>query len=250
MPDNAVIARIQGLRVSGAADGLSASCSSGVAYLPDNTRLLFAGGSVPLTDPVAGPSWRHLYLGKTTPGAYAALSLSTVAPAAPYMDSARVMTGDDTKRYLASGLVVNNRFRPARHIVTGAYGNQILFGQAASVLQTPYELINVGGTLTVPRTVDLSMAVPTTADTAILQINNLTNGWVYGQNPDVSAASRTTRQFQVAPNNSLVVLAQLSAARTLSVVCSPTNILGLDVVTSLLLSGTYTVEISGYLFSR
>jgi len=248
MADLSVVGRIQDIPLRGGGDGLTVIAGPGVTYLLDGTRLRCEGVSAMLpTTPANG--WWFAY-GYPMPGGVMGLELSQIAPADPYiaLGSARCMLGDPTRRFLGQGLVIGNKLRAAAHMIAAARGNFVLFDQSAASFAVPATLLSLTSNVAVPLTTSLADLVPVNATAVRLQINNLTNGFLYLQRPSVGAVGPASRQVGVQPNNSLVVDVPLDSSLNIATVVSATNLLGQLLV--LLLSGGYSIEVQGYYFDR
>lgn len=84
----------------GAADSLT--IGSGTCWIPGISAALYTAGLVKSGLVLAASTWHHLYLFQN--GGAADVEVSTVAPGAPYLGSARTKTGDTSRRYLGSVL--------------------------------------------------------------------------------------------------------------------------------------------------
>lgn len=252
MADLSVITRIQDIPLVAGTDGLTIVAGPGLAYLPDGTRMRSGGASAALPATPAN-GWWYAY-GYPMEGGMMGLELSQTPPDAPYLDNAtaRCKQGDPTRRYLAQGLVVGNRLRPAIHLQANSKGNLVLFDQSTTFFTVPPSLLTITSNVQTPVVTSLAGLVPANATAARLQINNLTNGYLYLQRgslaPVGTPVSQANRQIAVQPNNSLVVDVRLDAALNIATVVSATNILGQ--LLTLILTGGYSIEVQGYFYDR
>ena len=89
--------RIGGLRLSVAADGQTVGLTPGFAYIPNQGRALSqADMTVAVTGVVS--AWRHFYLANDD--GTLKFEASATAPSDAYQGTARIKTGDATRRYL------------------------------------------------------------------------------------------------------------------------------------------------------
>lgn len=248
MPDLSVITRIQDLALTGTGDGVTVVANPGLAYLPDGTRMRCAGATASLPATPAN-GWWYAY-GFPMEGGMMGLELSQTAPDAPYLanSTARCKIGDPTRRYLAQGLVVNNRLRPSIHLQANSKGNFVLFDQSATTSTVPPSLLVLTSNVQNAVTTSLSGVIPPNATGVRLQINNMTNGTLYVQRGGLGPASPTSRQVGIQANNSLVCDLRLDNTLNLSSIVSATNLLGAVLV--LILSGGYSIEVQGYFYDR
>lgn len=248
MADLSVITQIRDIPLRGTGDGRTVVAGPGVAYLPDSTRLRSEGASAQLPDNPAN-GWWYSY-GYSMPGGSMGVELSQTPTDAPYLQfgTARCKQGDPTRRYLGQGLVIAGKLRAASHIIAAARGNFVLFDQSATSFTVPATLLTLTSNVGVAATTSLSSLVPPNATAVRLQLNNMTNGFLYVQRPSVGTAGPNSRQVGVQPNNSLVVDLPLDANLNISTVVSATNLLG--AVLTLLLTGGYSIEVQGYYFDR
>lgn len=248
MADLSVITRIQDIPLTGTGDGLTVVAGPGLAYLPDGTRMRSAGATALLPATPAN-GWWYAY-GFPTDGGMMGLELSQTPPDDPYLtnSTARCKQGDSTRRYLAQGLVVNNRLRPSSHLQASSKGNLVLFDQSATTFTVPPSILAINSNVQNAVTTSLSSLIPANATAARLQINNMTNGTLYVQRGGLGPASFTSRQVAVQQNNSLVCDVRLDSTLNISSIVSSTNILGTVLV--LILSGGYSIEVQGYYYDR
>lgn len=247
MPDLSVFSRIQDIPFTGTGDGLTVTAGPGLAYLPDGRRLRCAGVSASLpTNPANG--WWYAY-GYPSTGGMMALELSQTAPDTPYSGTARTKTGDATRRFLAQGLVVSNKLRPAIHLMAGSKGNFVLFDQSTTTFTTQPALLSLlSPTYGTALTTSLAGLVPVNATSVRLQINNLSNGYLYLQRGGLGPASAASRQFGVQPNNSIVCDVRLDSSLNISTIITNTSLLG--VILTLIYTGGYSIEVGGYTYDR
>jgi hypothetical protein len=241
-------ALIREMQVAVALDGVTVSVSAGVCYIPGTGRII-SDGTKTVTLPSSAPAntFYHLYA-YADPTGQMALELSTIAPDAPYLGSARIKAGDSTRRYLATGRTVAvGRFRAARHSKPGSMSNEVRLGSAAAAGSIPVQLANAF-TSSVSTTIDLSSVVPLTATVAIIQIANRSNRNVYVSWPDTGAASATNFQIASGPGSDPIGKIDLSAAKTFNMVLSTAGLLG-DILGAIL-SGSVMVYLQGYEFDR
>lgn len=248
MSDLSIITRIQDIPLLAGSDGLSVVAGPGLAYLPDGTRMRSAGATSALPATPAN-GWWYAY-GYPMEGGMMGLELDQTPPDAPYLanGTARCKLGDPTRRYLSQGLVVGNKLRPAVHLQANSKGNFVLFDQSATTFTVPPSLLTITVNVGTPVTTSLANVVPANATAARLQLNNMTNGTLYLQRPSIGAASPTSRQVGVQPNNSIVCDVRLDANLNISTSASATNLLGQ--ILTLILSGGYSIEVQGYFFDR
>ena len=149
------ISIIRGLQASVALDGLTVSVSPGMCYVPGTGRVLSDGtASTTLVSPTPN-TFYHLYAFDMGSGLMG-LEASAVAPAAPYLGTARCKTGDATRRYLISGRTnASGVLRPGKHTRPSEMGNRVMLDAATSAGSVPITLLS-GLVATTPQTIDLS----------------------------------------------------------------------------------------------
>lgn len=246
--DLSVITQIRDIPLRGNGDGRTVVAGPGLAYLPDSTRLRCEGVSAQLPDNPAN-GWWYAY-GYSMPGGSMGLELTQAPPDTPYLQfgTARCKQGDASRRFLGQGLVIGGKLRAASHIVAAAKGNFVLFDQSAASFVVPATILSLTSNVQVVQTTSLALLVPANATAVRLQLNNMTNGFLYLQRPSVGAPASNNRQVGVQPNNSLVLDLPLDSDLSIATVVSATNLLGQ--LLTLLISGGYSIEVGGYFFDR
>ncbi len=241
------ISIIRGLQASVALDGLTVSVSPGMCYVPGTGRVLSDGtASTTLVSPTPN-TFYHLYAFDMG-GGLMGLEASAVAPAAPYLGTARCKTGDATRRYLISGRTnASGVLRPGKHTRPSEMGNRVMLDAATSAGSVPITLLS-GLVATTPQTIDLSAVLPVTADRAIVQVFNPTNFSLYVSRSEVGAPSASSFQYAAIPGSCPVLDVTLDANRQFTVLLSATlpligPILGL-------LTGSVSITLVGYDFNR
>lgn len=247
MAQDPSISVIRGLQVSVGLNGLTVNVSPGMCYIPGVGRILSDGtASFTLNSPTIN-TFYHLYA-YDMGGGLMGLEASTVAPAVPYLGTARCKTGDNTRRYLISGRVnANGVLRPGKHVRPAEIGNRVMLDAASSSGSLPIMLLS-GLISTTPQTVDLSSILPITATRAIVQLMNPTNFSMYVSRSEVGAPSPTNFQYSAGPGTSPVADITLDANRQFTVLLNASipiigPILGL-------LTGSASISLVGYEFDR
>lgn len=247
MAQDPSISVIRGLQASVALNGLTVSISPGMCYIPGVGRILSDGtATVTLSSPTPN-TFYHLYA-YDMGGGLMGLEASSVAPAAPYLGTARTKTGDITRRYLISGRTnASGVLRPGKHTRPAEQGNRVMLDSASASGSVPVMLLS-GLIATTPQTVDLSSVIPITADRAIVQLMNPTNFSLYVSRSEVGAPSATNFQYAAGPGTAPVVDVTLDANRQFTVLLNASipligPILGL-------LTGSASISLCGYDFSR
>lgn len=159
--------------------------SSGSVYIPslgyaiEFPAAVTKGGLAP-----SGTSHYYMYvfLNGSTPD----LEISTTAPAAPYIGSARCKTGDTSRRFIGAALANGS----------GGFWNfvfdngRVLYKNTQDA--TAFRKL-AGGTSTTEATVALGSCIPPTTKSAIIRFNNVaTAGNAYTGTSDDSAAGPPT----------------------------------------------------------
>lgn len=135
--------------------------TSGSAYVPGAERIAELAAAVTLTPSIGANAWGHAYLlvSGTTTGAEAV----TTAPAAAYYGTARVKTGDTSRRYIgsfrtdASGSVIKFMHNP--------FGNSVDY---VADINTPALYVLANGSAASATSVSMATAVPVTSRQARL----------------------------------------------------------------------------------
>lgn len=241
------ISIIRGLQASVALDGLTVSVSPGICYVPGTGRIV-ADGAASVTLPSGTlNTFYHLY-GYDGGAGVMALEASTVAPAAPYLGTARYKTGDPTRRYLISGRTnASGILRPGKHTRPAEMGNRVMLDAASAAGSVPITLLS-GLVATTPQTIDLSTVLPITANRAIVQVMNPTNFSLYTARSEIGAPSATNFQYAAIPGSCPVLDITLDANRQFTVLLNASlpligPILGL-------LTGSVSITLVGYDFDR
>lgn len=179
-------------------DRLTVRVGSGVAYLPDTIRL---STDSDLTTTLVAPApsqWRHVYIYKTTGGP--AIEAVTTAPTAPYQGTARLKTGDSSRRYVGSIWVDSTGFlTPILHVHPGQYSNRIFLLSPNGIAASQVALI-LNGVFQTPTVVNAGTlgVVPVTARVIQISVDNAASLPVYLSNPDMGTVSSTNhlRRFK------------------------------------------------------
>jgi hypothetical protein len=198
-----------------------------------------------LSSPAAN-TFYHLYAYQGPSGTIA-LEISTTAPAAPYLGTARCKTGDVSRRYLASGRTnASAKFRPAKHTRPTDIGNRVMLDAATASGSLPTTLLSAL-TATTVQTIDLSSVVPVTATRAIVQVLNPSSRTLYVGRSEAGVVSTTNYQYAAVPGSCPVLDVTLDSTRQFTCVLSSTDILGNIVA---ILTGSVTLNLVGYEFDR
>ena len=131
-------ARIVGLKLSVAADGQTITVGPGVAYIPNQGRVLLQNDISTVVTGVVS-AWRHFYLANDD--GVLAFEASATAPADPYQGTARTKSNDSTRRYLGSLYFgTDGKTLSFIHSQAGDRANRIDFTQDFStLLQEPHQ---------------------------------------------------------------------------------------------------------------
>lgn len=244
------------LRLRVAMDGLTVSVGPGRTFLPGSAgtpgvRLIQSDGtaSVTLAAPAAN-TWYYAYAYEASSGVLG-LELSTTTFSTPYPGAggtARTKSGDTTRRYLMSMRTDGSgKLRPMSHTCCQSLGNVVMFSAASATGSVPVTLAGITA-ITTAQLLDLSAIIPSTATHVRLQVRNNSNFQVYLSNPDVAAASPTNYSATVNPGASDSMEIEVGALQKLSMIISPTSLLG--GVLGALLTGSVSITVQGYLFDR
>lgn len=187
--------RMSGLSMSVDPDRLTIRVGPGSAYVP-NTRRISTDTDLTVTLTAPTPSqWRHVYLFLNNGNA--AIEAVTTAPDVTYQGTARLKTGDPTRRYVGSiyvgsdGLLVQVQHT---HPTTAGSRVDIL---TPNGLADPYPALLINGIATTSTNVSAANAVPPTSRLAILDVQNTTTLPMYLSNPDRAPVSATRYLRQI-----------------------------------------------------
>lgn len=195
---NPVNSRLSGLQMSVDSNRLTIRVGPGVAYLPNTSRLSTDTDlTVTLISPTAS-QWRHVYIFRGTTGP--AIEAVTAAPAAPYQGTARLKTGDATRRYVGSIWVDSaGLLTPILHVHPGQYSNRIFFLNPNGIANTTVALI-LNGVFQTATTINANTLgiVPTTSRVIQVSVDNTATLPVFLSNPDMGTVSATNhlRRFK------------------------------------------------------
>lgn len=230
--------RISGLRLSVDVDGLTVRVGPGSAYVPESRRI---STDTDLTTTLVAPAasqWRHIYL-------YLASDVPTVEavttlPAAPYQGTARLKTGDATRRYLGSIYVgTDNKLTPIRHESPGQYANRIVYLVPNGIVNTYVALI-LNGVLQTATTVSAAALAPPTVRLLSVNIDNSATLPCYFSNPDMGTVSATNHLRYVKAGGQFPADLLLDSSQQFSYVFGP----------GLIALGFINVRALSYLFDR
>jgi hypothetical protein len=229
-------ARIVGLKLSVAGDGVTVSLSPGAAYIPNQGRaLLQADMSVVVTGVTS--AWRHFYLGNDN--GTLAFEYSATAPADPYQGTARTKSNDATRRYLgslyfnASGVTL-----AFLHTQVGDRANRISFTPPGGAAIAQSRLLNIA-TGTTPTLVDASAVVPMTCRLMYTLINNTSTSDAYLGTPDGGTLSTTNYLLFVKANQAGQFDVEVNGNQLLNYFLN-----------GIITLGGLTIQVRGYLFDR
>jgi hypothetical protein len=183
-----------GLLTPGYIDGLkmvyvsgnALTARSGAAFIPGLGRVLFSPADITLTGvALSASTWYHAYLYLN--GAVPALELVTTAPAAPYSGTARVKTGDTSRRYIGSA----KTNAAAAIIKFFHYARTGTVKYLQDINTAPLSLLAGGSALT-DTPVSAAAVVPVTSTIMYgFAENGSTAAVAYLSNPDVGAPANT-----------------------------------------------------------
>lgn len=234
---NPVNSRMSGLSMSVDADRLTIRVGPGSTYVPNTRRISTDTDlTVTLSSPAAS-QWRHvyIYLNGITP----AIEAVTVAPDTPYQGSARLKTGDPTRRYVGSIYVgTDSLLVQILHTHPTTAGNRVDI-LTPNGLADPYPALLLNGVATTSTIVSAANAVPPTSRLAILDIQNTTTLPMYLSNPDRApvSATRFLRQIRAGLGGEFTL--PLDSTQRFNYMFS--GILGL---------GSGNVRVIGYFYNR
>lgn len=228
---------LYGFQLSVAADLKTVSVSNGVAYLPGGTRIYTETAlSVVVTGITS--AWAHFYLSLT--GGVAALEASAVAPASFYQNTARIKTGDATRRYLGSIYFLASGFcTQFLHSNFGMQNNRIDFLMPNGIANTAAAILNLGVSQT-PVTISAATSCPPTTRLLRAQIINTAGLPAYIGNADSGTPSATSYLRLILPNNSDQGDLVLDSSQQLNYVFGAGITLG----------GSLSVRAIGFIFDR
>jgi len=230
-------------------DGLTVSAGPGVCYTKDGRRLI---NSTLLTYTIPAPvlGFVSAYAVPAPTGRMAALQVVSGDPAAAYLGTARHMPGNESSRYLGSGMIVNVngqlRLRPGRHLQVLPQGSMVMLDMASSTGGIPFNLLS-GLTASTVQTLDLSGIVPITSRCARIQVMNGSNRAIYIGLASRGTVSKTNHLFEVLPGASPLLDVPLDPNRTCTLVQTTDSLLGL---LGAILSGSSRVNCAGYYYDR
>lgn len=195
---NPVNSRLSGLTMSVDSNRLTVRVGPGLAYLPDTVRV---STDVDLTTTLSSPTasqWRHVYVYKN--GAGASIEAVTTPPTAPYQGTARLKTGDSSRRYVGSLWVDSTGLlTPILHVHPGQYSNRIFLLSPNGIAATGVGLI-LNGVFQTPTVINANTLgiVPTTARVIQMSVDNTATLPVFFSNPDMGTVSATNhlRRFK------------------------------------------------------
>lgn len=246
MANDPSISIIRGLQANVASDGVTISVSPGICYLPDTRRCTSDGTATIVLTGATPSTFYHLYA-YIGVGNVLALEVSTTAPAAPYQGSARVKTGDATRRYLISGRTnASGVLRPGKHTRPTDMGNVVMLSVASAAGGLPISLLS-GLNVTTVQTVDLSAILPLTANRSIIQVINASTFTVYVVEVGGGNPSPTNYQWAIQPNSGGEINVGLDSNKRFLCLLSATTILGALIA---LLLGSVNINLIGYEFDR
>lgn len=229
-------ARIFGLTLSVAADGLTVTVATGSAYVPDAGRMFVTAPiSVVIASPVAN-TWRHVYIGPASQ-----IQVVATAPAEPYMETARCMTGNNAWRYLGSIRIgADAKALPFLHTQPGAQGNQIEYLVTNQLMNTALLALSLGS-LNTPTLIQMGAYLPPTTRRVRAWFENLSTAIAYIGNPDLGEVTATNHRLAIrAGHPGVADLVLCSAAQTLQYRMSAALVLG----------NGLTMRVIGYTFDR
>lgn len=221
---------ISGLRMRWVS-GTSIAISSGAAHIQSTGGVLVIPSEITVSGlSLSASSWYHVYLYNSAGGP--AIEIVSTQPASPYFGTARAKSGDTTRRYIGSVLTNSS----------GAIwcfkhdGDDILYSWGGT--GTPPQRILSGGIATTATSVSLSVAIPITANAAIVRCINLdtaigariSHSGVPGS-IGASGPGTTNYTYAVAPNSIPVCKTALDESQSLLYwfFSSPTGSLSIDV---------------------
>lgn len=247
-PSSAII---QGLRMSvDSATQRVVTVDTGVAYLPDTSRILVGDPIVTNLSGLTASTWYHVYVYAPTPST-AAVEIVPVAPAVPYIATARAKTGDLTRRYVGS--IYSNsasKITPFRHVSAGQT-SRILFIEGLPVANVTAGGLTMlaAGTSTAVANVSALTAVPITTSVLEAQVLNRSNFDAYLGNPEQPVALSTNSAIRIVTAQSCApVNLPLSSAGQFNYMMAASNLLG--TVVSLVFSGSLLIQANGYVYDR
>lgn len=201
--------------------------TAGAAYVPGPKRIAELVSAVTLTPTLAASTWYHVYL--TVSGSAVSVEAVTTAPAAAYSGTARIKTGDSSRRYVGSFLTDSGsaiwRFM---HSDGGV--------QYLTNLVTPFRILN-GGTSTARTSVPLTGAVPVTAGVIFLNAINNGDQQLFIDLPEVGNTGAVSRYTCLANQRTPITTAAPSLALQYFYSVAPTG------------SGAF-IDVWGYRYDR
>lgn len=172
--------------------GTSISVTSGSAYIEGAAAVVNVPAALTQSGlSLTASTWYHvyLYLNAGVP----AIECVTAAPATAYSGTARSKTGDTSRRYLCSIATGTS----ASLLPFYKYGNTIRY---RNVSGSPYRVLSAGSAISAT-SISLSAAVPFTAISAILKVNNYLTSSGTAQVLNIGATSDSF-QLAIQPNGS------------------------------------------------
>lgn len=230
-------ARIVGLKLSVAADGVTVGLSPGLAYIPNQGRALLNSDMSIVVSGVTS-AWRHFYIANDN--GVLAFEASATAPADPYQGTARTKSNDPTRRYLgslyfnAAGITL-----AFLHSQVGDRANRISFVPPGGAAIAQSRLLNVA-TGTTPTVVDASTVVPMTCRLMYTLINNTSTSDAYIGTPDTGTLSTTN----------FLLFVKANQAGQFDVEVNGNQLLNYFLNNALITLGGLTIQVRGYLFDR
>lgn len=149
---------IDGLRMTWVSS-TQVQISAGAAYVPGAKRIAELVAPVTLAPTLAANTWYHVYL--TVAGAVVGVEAVTTAPAAAYSGTARVKTGDTSRRYVGS--VRTNSSAQLHNFISS--NGLVSYRQRISL--SPFRVLS-NGTASTPTNVSCAGVIPVTSRLAYI----------------------------------------------------------------------------------
>jgi len=198
---------IDGLRMEWVS-GTQIRVSSGAAYVPGVNQVAELATPITLTPALAANTWYHLYL--TVSGGIVGVESVTSVPAAPYYGTARIKTGDTSRRYVGSFRTMSDSASIMRFDHILAYG-AVNYLEASNAV--PLQLAS-GINIATETTISAAAAVPPTGrEVRISVLNTATSAYILlsnSQGPSIAASNYLT---VVAPSGVTVTPLALDSAQ-------------------------------------
>jgi hypothetical protein len=179
--------------------GTALTVTSGAAYIEALGKVLRVAASIAKTGlSLTASTWYHVYLydNAGTPD----IELSTTAPAAPYIGTARSKTGDNSRRYVGSIITT-----PGGAVFAFRHSGQNV-AYLAPTSGTPFRVLSAGAATT-ETTVSAAPAVPLTSTVADVRIiNNGSDAVAFGTPDDAMALSTSVFLLRVPPGEAYPTL--------------------------------------------